>query len=240
MKDDDFDETKRAKSSSSPKEADADELKAGCGADGARVVDEREAAADSVDVEPENAAEENGKVLEAASADEGDEETAGDDDEEEEESVDVLGGSQEFPQDDPLDEAYDLDVGAPIDRAPFQPAQLPWRSAIKSAKEFFNSELLYRFDVLEPEQHKALTGSYRVELKGYQGGIWSMHAGEELEVVNRREDADVVITMQQRDFLQLVNGRLNPQLAILGQKMRVQGDVRKALVFQELLCPINE
>jgi hypothetical protein len=161
-------------------------------------------------------------------------------DSEDEEDGQVIPGEEdlEYVQDDPLAPAYDLERGTLLDKQ--QPGGLPWRSDVRSAKEFFNTELLYRFDILEMPQRDLITGRYRIELKGYQGGVWSIIIGDDIEVVNRKEDAEIVLVMQQRDFLLMVNGRLNPQLAILGNKMKIVGDVKKAVWFQSLLYPTIE
>lgn len=164
-----------------------------------------------------------------------------DDDADEEESF-THEGAESIEQDDPLAGAFDLERGTPIN--PLDGYQerdnLPVRAKVKSAKEFFSTEILYRFDILEDDDRSELRGSYRLELKGYQGGVWTVNLGDGLEVVNRREDAEIVLTMQQRDFVTLVNGQLNPQLAIFAQKMRVSGDVKKAILFQNLLCPTTD
>ena len=145
-------------------------------------------------------------------------------------------GQPEYEQDDPLAPGFDIDEGTPLSRSG-RGSGLPVRADVKSAKEFFNAEILYRFDILEDEARNELAGTYRIELKGFQGGIWTINVGQKLEVINRREEADLVMAMQQRDFLQLINGQLNPQLAIFAQKLRVTGDVRKAVAFQALLAP---
>lgn len=144
--------------------------------------------------------------------------------------------------DDPLGSVYDLERGELLERAPSHRGheRLPWSSRIQNAKEFFSTEILYRFDILEREDQQLLRGRYRIELKGFKGGIWTIDVGEGLNVVNRREEADIVFTMQQRDFLQLVNGDLNPQLAMLAQKIRIQGDLRQAVAFERILLPIEE
>ncbi len=146
-------------------------------------------------------------------------------------------GQIEYEQDDPLAPAFDLDEGTPLTRSK---GALPARNNVKSAKEFFNGEILYRFEILEDEARVELRGKYRIELKGFQGGIWTVEVGDQLEIVNRRDEAEIVLTMQQRDFLQLVNGELNPQLAVFAQKMRISGDLRKAVAFQALLSPEGE
>lgn len=144
--------------------------------------------------------------------------------------------------DDILAPAYDLEDGELIEEdllAP-QKTKLPWSSRVQSAKEFFSAEVLYRFDLLEEEERRELAGKFRIEIKGYQGGVWTMDLGDQLSIVNRREDADIVMTMYQRDFLQLVNGELNPQLALLAQKLKVSGDLHKAIAFQSLLIPLRD
>ncbi|MCB0325889.1 MAG: SCP2 sterol-binding domain-containing protein [Bdellovibrionales bacterium] len=172
-----------------------------------------------------------------------------DDDDDEEADDDALDGAaetdgdteqpeelQEYESDDPLGPGFDLD-GEPLDP---QAAHLPWQTDVASPKEFFGTELLYRFDIVEPEERQQFDGTYRIELKGAQGGVWTVTVAEQLEVVNRKEDAEIVLSMSQKDFMSLVNGKLNPQLAILAQKVKLQGDVKKALLFQALLAPSYE
>ncbi|MBP9838259.1 MAG: SCP2 sterol-binding domain-containing protein, partial [Proteobacteria bacterium] len=113
------------------------------------------------------------------------------------------------------------------------------RTNIYTAKDFFNEEIHYRFDILDDDERKELEGTYRLELKGYQGGVWSVKVGENIEIVNRREDTEIVINMQHRDFLSLANGQLNPQLAIFAQKMKIVGDLKKAINFQLLISPTS-
>jgi len=142
-------------------------------------------------------------------------------------------------EDDPLAPAYCLEDGELMDEDDLEekPKSIPWSSRIQQSKEFFATELLYRFDLLEREERELLKGSYRVEVRGNNGGIWTVFLDEGLNIVNRREDAEVVFSCQQKDFLQLVNGELNPQLAILAQKVRITGDMKRAVFFQSLLVP---
>ena len=143
-----------------------------------------------------------------------------------------------------LEEAIDLERGEKlkeiIEEEEEQGAKLPWSAKIESAKEYFQTELLYRYDLLEVDQREAVAGRYRIELKGNKGGIWTFTAGDQINVVNTREEADVVTSMQQRDFLSLVNGVLNPQLAILAKKIKIQGDLGTAMRFLELFAPSAE
>lgn len=148
-------------------------------------------------------------------------------------------GAFDSEADDPLGEAFDLDGGESLAHIE-APTELPWKARVSSAKEFFATEILYRHDILLKEERDRLAGQYRIELKGYQGGVWSLDVGDDISVVNRREEAPVVMTMQQSDFMRIVNGELNPQIALLARKIRVTGDVRKAVALQLLLAPSSE
>ena len=148
-------------------------------------------------------------------------------------------GGFDLEADDPLGEAFDLEAGESLAKAEV-PAALPWKARIASAKEFFATEILYRYDILLKEERERILGQYRIELKGYQGGVWSIDIGDDISVVNRREDAPVVLTMQQIDFMRIVNGELNPQMAILARKVKITGDIRKAVALQLLLAPSSE
>lgn len=159
------------------------------------------------------------------------------DDGDEEESFTHEGAEVEYETDDPLAPAYDLERGTPLSHNKHGEHDFKAATKVRSAKEFFNSEILYRYDILDDEDRNSLRGRYRIELKGYQGGVWTVFVEDQMEVVNRREDAEIVFTLQQSDFLHLVNGQLNPQLALFAQKMRVQGDIRKAVHFQNVLVP---
>lgn len=154
--------------------------------------------------------------------------------EEEEGYVHDGGGQAEL--DDPIEEAYEFEQREQRNFEREERSQ-PSRSKIKNAKEFFNTEMLYRFDIMEDGLRKQLAGSYRLELKGYQGGIWTVKVGEQLDIVNRKEDSEITYNMQQRDFVLLVNGQLNPQLAIFAGKMKITGDLKKSVDFIELLAP---
>ena len=165
----------------------------------------------------------------------------------EDEEIEVHAGSDDATADDPLAMPYDEFEqdseprrGRSRRGGDSREGGQPWRAKVQSAKEFFTTEVLYRYDLLEREERSRLATTYRIELKGNKGGVWTLTAQDELEIVNRREEAELVLTMQHRDFLALVNGDLNPQLAMLAQKIRVQGDYRKAVHGLSLFAPASE
>jgi len=176
--------------------------------------------------------------VDAGSSDAGEEGFDGDEDIDDSDDIEV---EQPFRADDPLAPAFDLELGEPISAENEREAKgLPWQSRIKSAKEFLSTELLYRYDILEQEVRNKLAGTYRLDLRGDNGGSWTLTLGDELLIENVPSDADITLAMTHSDFVHLVNGDLNPQLAILAKKIRIGGDLKKALIFQGLLIPNGE
>ncbi len=141
---------------------------------------------------------------------------------------------------DPLAAAFELGNSEEEEIRPKRREKPVAKARIDSAKEFFTTELLYRFDILERDDREKLAGSYRIEVKGNKGGIWTLNLGQELEVINRREEADTILALQHRDFVAIVNGDINPQLALLAQKVRFTGDVKRVVNFQNLLSPLSD
>ena len=138
--------------------------------------------------------------------------------------------------DDPLGKAYDLECGSPLEDAE---ESLPWNSDVDTPKEFFSTEILYRFDILTPAEQEELSGRYLLRLKG--AGNWTVDIDKDLSVSSEEntKDSDLAasLSLTEDDFLHLVNGRLNPQLAVLADKIHIKGDIEKAMSFQSLLIP---
>jgi hypothetical protein len=115
------------------------------------------------------------------------------------------------------------------------------REDIESAKEFFNTEVLYRYDILDDERRAELIGRYRIEIRGDKGGVWTLDVNEKtINVISQREDADLVLMLHHEDFLSIVNGKLNPQIALVSQRVKVSGDSKKASLFQNIMSPMSD
>jgi SCP-2 sterol transfer family len=118
-----------------------------------------------------------------------------------------------------------------------EPVQSPRDVQIKSVKEFFNIEVLYRFDILEPEEKEKIKGTYQISLNGNNGGDWFVSVGDDIKVENSKNPADVSLSMSENDFMNIINGHINPQLAILARKVLVKGDHKRAIYVNSLLAP---
>lgn len=155
-----------------------------------------------------------------------------------EEEVETLNSERELEVvDDPMAGAFDLDGGDRFESFENADENVPWKNKVENPKEFFNSEIVYRFDIIAPEELNAMKGDYRIELRGSEGGVWSVQIADQLKVTNTHEEADTVMTMNHRDFMDIVNGVLNPQLALLSKKIEIKGNSEKAMRVQDLFAP---
>ena len=117
---------------------------------------------------------------------------------------------------------------------------MPSTASVKSIKDFFQNELVYRFDVLEDWERKELNGNYAFALKGEEDkeDCWTISIDKDMEVVHEKvEGSETVMTMRESDFLNMVNAKINPQLAILSKKLSYTGSLDRVLKVQCLLFP---
>jgi len=78
---------------------------------------------------------------------------------------------------------------------------------------------------------------YQFNLSGEEGGNWVIELTDESRDVREGEDenAQCVINMSCTDFMAMIGGSLNPQMAFMTGKLRVKGDMGLALKLQSIL-----
>ncbi len=162
-----------------------------------------------------------------------------DDEMEEEYPEDVFSNiSDEDPSglpEDPLSEAYELTTSELEEEEVTKV-----NTKINTPKEFFQTELVYRYDVLEPSEKEEIKGTYRIEIRGAEGGVWTLTFDNEVSVSPQKEDAELVLMMHADDFVSVVNGKVNPQLALASRRIKISGNSKRASLFQNILAPRAE
>jgi putative sterol carrier protein len=82
-----------------------------------------------------------------------------------------------------------------------------------------------------------LRATYAFELGGDGGGEWTVRVGDGALSVSDgpATDADVTVRAKAADWMAIVEGRMDPQLAYLTKKLRVSGDLGLALRLREVV-----
>ena len=78
---------------------------------------------------------------------------------------------------------------------------------------------------------------YQFNLSGDDGGNWIIELTDETREVRTGEhpNAQCVINMSCGDFMAMIDGSLNPQMAFMTGRLRVKGDMGLALKLQSIL-----
>ena len=105
-----------------------------------------------------------------------------------------------------------------------------------TCKEIFEDKIAQRLSD-NPEVAEKIKASYQFELTGDEEGSWAVDLTEGAgKVVEGAIDSpSVTITMASSDFVALVEGRLNGQMAFMQGKLKLQGDMSLALKLQQIL-----
>ncbi len=88
-----------------------------------------------------------------------------------------------------------------------------------------------------PELVKKLNTIYQFKLNGPGGGEWYVDLTKPGGEIGKGTNpgAKCTITMSDADFLALVQGKINSQMAFMTGKLKIQGDMGLALKLQNLL-----
>lgn len=88
-----------------------------------------------------------------------------------------------------------------------------------------------------PEVAEKVNAIYQFELTGENAGSWTVDLTKKEDHVSQgtAENPNVTITMTSKDFVDLVEGKLNGQVAFMQGKLKLKGDMSLALKLQQIL-----
>ena len=114
----------------------------------------------------------------------------------------------------------------------------------KSLKSTSTFELMDQFLQVEGEKIVKLCDAvYNFEIIKAKGGpvdtCWTIDLknGKGSVKQGRAKDAAATFTMVDEEYMQVVDGKLNPQMAFLQGKMKIKGNMKKATIFTPELFP---
>jgi len=103
-------------------------------------------------------------------------------------------------------------------------------------QQIFEEKIATRLKT-NPDVAQKINSSYQFELTGDGGGSWAVDLTKPSDFVvpGTIENPKVTITMAAKDFVDLVEGRLNGQMAFMQGKLKLKGDMSLALKLQQLI-----
>jgi putative sterol carrier protein len=107
---------------------------------------------------------------------------------------------------------------------------------VASVKELFESRMPDRLRQ-KPDVISKINAVYQFNISGPGGGAWAVDCTKPGGEVTQGQSAAAKCTVNcsDADFLAIVNGRLNPQMAFMSGKLKIQGDMGLALKLQQIL-----
>ncbi len=108
--------------------------------------------------------------------------------------------------------------------------------AATTVREIFERHIPDRFRA-KPDVVSKIAAVYQFDISGPGGGSWSVDCtapgGKITE--GKVTGARCTVAATDADFLNIVNGKLNPQMAFMSGKLRIQGDMGLAMKLQQIL-----
>jgi len=107
---------------------------------------------------------------------------------------------------------------------------------VTSVKDVFEKHIPARFQA-KPDVVQKINAVYQFNISGPDGGTWSVDCTQPGGKIQAGTAASPKCTVAavDRDFLAIVNGKLNAQMAFMSGKLRIQGDMGLALKLQQIL-----
>jgi len=108
--------------------------------------------------------------------------------------------------------------------------------AAESVKDVFERHMPDRLKA-KPDLVTKINAVYQFNISGPSGGQWAVDCATPGGAVSAGAtgNARCTVNCTDADFLAIVNGRMNPQMAFMMGKLRIQGDMGLALKLAQLL-----
>jgi predicted lipid carrier protein YhbT len=105
-----------------------------------------------------------------------------------------------------------------------------------SVKDIFERHMPDRLKS-KPDLVTKINAVYQFNISGAAGGQWAVDCATPGGAVTEgpSQSARCTVNCTDADFLSIVNGKLNPQMAFMMGKLKIQGDMGLALKLAQLL-----
>jgi putative sterol carrier protein len=107
-----------------------------------------------------------------------------------------------------------------------------------TAQGFLQEELSVRARKANPRLRSNLIGTLKVRIEDTREEFYFDWSADEFKQVTPiPETSDCKICLSGRNFMRIVRGELNPQIALLSDKIKLEGRPSLAIYFFNLLAP---
>jgi predicted lipid carrier protein YhbT len=105
-----------------------------------------------------------------------------------------------------------------------------------TVQEVFERHIPAKFQA-KPDVVQKINAIYQFNISGPSGGQWSVDCTQPGGAISAGTSAGAKCTVNatDADFLNIVNGKLNPQMAFMSGKLKIQGDMGLAMKLQQIL-----
>jgi hypothetical protein len=107
---------------------------------------------------------------------------------------------------------------------------------VTSVKDVFERHIPAKLQA-KPDVVQKINAIYQFTISGPGGGSWTVdctRAGGEV-TSGTAPNAKCTVAATDADFLNIVNGKLNAQMAFMSGKLKIQGDMGLAMKLQQIL-----
>jgi hypothetical protein len=107
---------------------------------------------------------------------------------------------------------------------------------VATVKDVFENHLPAKLQA-KPDLVTKIGAVYQFDISGPGGGRWSVDCSQPGARIQAGSapNAKCTVAATDQDFLAIVNGRLNPQMAFMSGKLKIQGDMGLAMKLQQIL-----
>ena len=130
--------------------------------------------------------------------------------------------------------ANELEAAVIPDRASIAPPSPEHADAVANLTAAFVEQMRATLE-RAPKDRSLGDGSFQLRITGAADATWTINLSERSVTAGNGRPADATLTIRDAHLAQILEGKLDPQIAFVQGKLRVDGDVNKAIEFGALL-----
>jgi putative sterol carrier protein len=103
-------------------------------------------------------------------------------------------------------------------------------------KQYFEEKIAKKLQD-RPDISKSVNSVYEFNITGDNGGVWTVDLTKEPGAVSAGSsgNAKCTVTCAAGDFMNIVSGKMNPQMAFMSGKLKIKGDMGLAMKLQKVI-----